>query len=507
MKFFNKNKIISIIGFCVFAVIIFHVFLWVTYLFRPADYNRTNMVGLEQENVDMVYVGGSAAFVYWEPLKAWKDCGYTSYSYATDTIQAENIKAYIEEARKSQNPDLFVIGVRAFQYYSDEQEEAGLRNGTNGMDMTSVSRYRLLKDYFANRNLTEDTDILSYYLDIAKYHTNTANLSSSEAWGLINNNGTSPYKGWKWMDSYAYLDEPVNFETDERAELPENDQNTLIELLEYCQSEKINALFVVCPYWITQEEQAKYNTIGDIITEYGFQYLNANEYYDEMKLDWSTDFYNKNHVNLFGAAKYTDFLEKYISENYSLTDHRGDSDYASWDETYKKFAEDEKTHANIVSNLKNDVEKTYEIQKQMKSARSFTEWEELAEDSRYTLIIAGTGEISWPENIADQKVLDKWNLHEGSSDYIRVMNGQETLDSNDDKGNLETSGVLGIWNDTDYSVSIENKTPIIKVSDKEYTGKEADNIILIFDNNYRQVIGALTLNLDKGTVSISYINE
>ena len=69
------------------------VFFGVTYLFRNTDYSRRHIAGLKQEKVDMVYVGGSAAFVYWQPLKAWNECGYTSYNYATDSIPAESIKS------------------------------------------------------------------------------------------------------------------------------------------------------------------------------------------------------------------------------------------------------------------------------------------------------------------------------------------------------------------------------------------------------------------------------
>ena len=168
MKKIDRQRVISFLGFCIFVGIIVQVFFGVTYFFRNTDDDRRHIAGLRQEKVDMVYVGGSAAFVYWQPLKAWNECGYTSYNYATNSIPAESIKAYIEEARKLQNPELFVVGIRAFQYYSDEPAEQGVRNGTDSMDMTSLSRYKILNEYFRNREIPEDTDVLSYYLDIAK---------------------------------------------------------------------------------------------------------------------------------------------------------------------------------------------------------------------------------------------------------------------------------------------------------------------------------------------------
>lgn len=37
----------------------------------------------------------------------------------------------------------------------------------------------------------------------------------------------------------------------------------------------LNAMFVVCPYAITAEDYAKYNTMRDIVSEYGYDFLNT----------------------------------------------------------------------------------------------------------------------------------------------------------------------------------------------------------------------------------------
>lgn len=74
--------------------------LGATYLFRGHvfGYNdRISVVGIKEEkkdSLDVIYIGGSAAFVYWELMKAYKDCGFTSYDLATNSIQTENILAW-----------------------------------------------------------------------------------------------------------------------------------------------------------------------------------------------------------------------------------------------------------------------------------------------------------------------------------------------------------------------------------------------------------------------------
>lgn len=501
----NKEQILRLIGFIIFIFLIFNIFCKVTYLFRETTWDRNHMVGIKNENLDMVYIGGSAAFVYWQPLKAWNDYGFTSYSYATNAIQAENIKAYIEEARTTQNPALFVIEIRAFQYYSDEHSETselGLRMGTDGMDLTSVARYKLLSDYFSNRIITEDTNVLSYYLDILKYHTNTERLGDSTAWGFINNDGTSPNKGWEWMDFYGYLECPADFNTEERAELPANDVEILTELLEYCKNEDLNVLFVVGPYYITAEEQAQYNTIGDMINAYGFDCLNTNAYYAEMGIDFSTDFYNKNHVNLFGAEKYTQFLETYISEKYSMPDHRGDSAYETWNDDYKRYIQEYDTHAATVTNLRLDVEKGNEYEEEMRSTEDFFEWYKIACDARYKLLISSCTSIGNVDNNAFNKILSEWAFNSLDTAQIRVIQDSQVVYSNNADQALAFDGTAGIWDDISYHITVESGNNRIIINNDEIINTSDGISIVVYDDNYRRVADAITIKYVNGTVQI-----
>ena len=136
-----------------------------------------HVVGIrEEEPLDMIYVVGSAAFVYWEPLKAWNDCGFSSYNLATDTIQAESIKYYIKYALEHHNPRLFVVGVRAFQYYEKEVGgEAGIRNSSDSLDL-GIDRINLVNEYLNNRIIDENIDEFSLYIDIMRYHSNYINI-------------------------------------------------------------------------------------------------------------------------------------------------------------------------------------------------------------------------------------------------------------------------------------------------------------------------------------------
>lgn len=501
---FDKKKAGELAGFILFMLILFWVFCNITYLFRNTEYGRSHIVGIENENLDMVYIGGSAAFVYWQPLKAWNDCGFTSYLYATNNMQAENIKALIEEARKSQSPDLFVIDARPFQYYSDEWEEAGLRNVSDGMDLASVSRVKLISNYLSNRIVTDETDIASYYFDIAKYHTNTANLGNSDAWAFKDNNGKSPNKGWEWVNAYECLETPSNFTTDVRTELDGHGQEILVDLLEYCSKEELNVLFVVCPYYISRSDSEKYNTIRDYVIDYGFDYLNANEYYSEMGIDFSTDFYNINHVNLFGAEKYTEFLERYIDEKYDLPDHREDAEYSSWNEDFQRFQCEKEIHAETVMNLKIDYERGNEIAEQLREADILAEWNMIAQDSRYTLFLVGIGKNVWPQKFSDQKVLSDWQYSEECMTGIRVMSDAQMLASNAIDKASSVEGILDMAGNISYCVSEKDDIATIRIGEKVYFVNEQGINALVLDNNSRLVVETAIIGVEpNGSMLIS----
>ena len=354
---FTKASLKRFVGFVAFIFIATHLLLATAYISRNTSDSRFNIVGIKSENnLDMVYIGGSAAYDYWQPLRAWSDCGFTSYTLATSSIQLECIKSYIQWSEQYQDPDIYVIDARPLQYFMPQEYENGPRNGADSMDFLFPGRFSLLNRYFKYRIIDPDTDVLSYYIDISKYHSNVDNWGSQEAWELIDNERVNHNKGFVWDLEYTYLEEPVGFQTDLRSELSGDHIELLNELFDYSNSLDKEFLFVVCPYVITEQEQQDFNTIEDMIDSRGFEFLNTNEYYDEMGIDFATDFLNGWHVNTFGASKYTVFLGGYICDHYNLPDHRSDPEYSSWNDAATRFFEEDLIYQAQLIQFRRDYE-------------------------------------------------------------------------------------------------------------------------------------------------------
>ena len=126
---------------------------------------------------------------------------------------------------------------------------------------------------------------------------------------------------------------------DEECELPKNNKEVLIDLLDFIKTNNINVLFVIPKTTFWQEQDKELNYATKIINNAGFKVMNFNKIKD-IDLSFATDYYDVNHLNVYGATKYTLYFAKYLKENYNLENHKLYETNNSWDEEYKNFTKE-----------------------------------------------------------------------------------------------------------------------------------------------------------------------
>ena len=101
------------------------------------------------------------------------------------------------------------------------------------------------------------------------------------------------------------------------------------------------------------------NNLEKFAQEEGVEYLDLNQMWKEIGIDWMTDSNDHgDHLNLSGVEKVTTFFGNYFSEKGGLTDHRGDPAFSSWDEeliAYDKLVEE--MEGRSFADVQNDAEK------------------------------------------------------------------------------------------------------------------------------------------------------
>lgn len=503
----RRNRITAIVGTAAFFLIVSVIFIRLSYMMRGNVYNyndRYNVVGIKSEeknSLDVIYVGGSAAFTYFEPLRAFKEYGFASYDLASNTIQAEALLPYIRYARKYQKDAMFVIDARAFQYYSTDGTEAGLRISSDALDF-GINRAKLIEDYLSKRET--DADRVSLHFDIAKYHTSETAFKSVESWNLSENSYLNNSKGFWGLNTWGFFEEP-SLAVSGKMALEDGAEETLRELASYLSENNVKALFVVCPYVIGEEDYMKYNTVKDIVAEYGLDFLNSNDYYGEMGIDFATDMANVNHTNVLGADKYTDYLGKYLCNNYSLPDRRNDSAYAEWlmlEENSEASFEQSRVGVNGTI-----WEANYGtvISESLVNEEDFKTWGLLAEYKSFGLVALGNAaNLQW--SVADRKMLEEIGLGAayGRTSFAGISIGG-TLVACNGQDQYMVSTILGNSNCLVSTVAtVDDETARVQFGESDCVETESSEFcIIVFDNNFRKVIDKVVLyNDEEGNISI-----
>lgn len=294
-----------------------------------ADHNRQRLKGFyleDEQSLDVVVLGASEAYSDFAPGYAYSECGVTGYVFATASNSILNYKSQLKNILSRQNPGVIVIELNGAVYGDEEEDykEANLRNYSDNVPLDGV------KLEWMQQNVKENQ--AEFLFPMLKYHG---------VWTDFPENML--YQKTIWQDrarGYNYLkgilNETAIFKSTQRSmnrilsrsgkskkPLTSTEEQGLRDLLQYCKDQNLkNVVFARFPHIVvrrTFERFERGNTVGDIVAEYGFDYLNFERDYDQTKLNEATDFYNLDHLNVYGQKKFTEYLTDILKQRYSLS--------------------------------------------------------------------------------------------------------------------------------------------------------------------------------------------
>jgi hypothetical protein len=357
MSNMKKNKIRTAGAIAAFLLIFLVLLLAVSYIVRTNGEVKDRFSGFyaeKNDTLDIVMIGSSPVFPYYAAPKLWGETGIAMYPLASNMQRPAAMKYLVEEAEKSQSPELYIFEMRMYtikdEYLRDNM--AYTRGVTDNMKY-SWHRYETVKALVPEK---EVESMLPYYFDIMKYHTNWKMLALPSEWGNMFYHKKSTYKGYVFKDEVGPEPMPEWGQDTGTTPIPEEQEEYLRDLLATVQSMGKDALFIVSPYGESLEEQQMFNYMEEIVTDAGYPFLNMNKYYEEIGIVFEEDFADYgSHTNAVGAEKCTAFLEQYLTEHYAFTDKRGDAVYTSWDKAYEDWqAEMETARQTIKERIENE---------------------------------------------------------------------------------------------------------------------------------------------------------
>ncbi len=322
------KKIIKFIKFIVF-LIIFYI-LW-SIVFKVLWLEKANVGYFYDEpknSIDVVYVGSSNVLAHYNAPLAYDLHGFTVSLLATNAQPFSAIKYLLEESKKYQNPELYVIDIARVGDEFSEDKEGYQRNVIDSLK-NSKNRIDAINGMLKYTDLKKE-DYINYYFSFLLYHNKWKNISKINIVG-----NETLYKGYLFDEGTYKVEKQNEYQwNNEKTRLKQENKEILEDLLDYIKANKLNVLFVV-PSRVFKNV-GSINCAISIIQENGFDVINFNTL-EDFKVDYSKDFYNSAHLNVWGATKYTKYFSEYLKKYYDLPDHRNDELYNSWENEYIRF--------------------------------------------------------------------------------------------------------------------------------------------------------------------------
>ena len=407
MSIKTKKYIVRIFSIILFFTAICMSFVMITYGYRDKlSHSAANIAGFYAEkknSLDVVVLGTSSTFSEFIPMDAYLNYGFTSYNLCTNLMLEESMKYYVKELYKYQNPKLIVVDIAPFIYRhtSKSVEENAIRYNVDAMRL-SLNRKNLIDEIVPDKKSR-----LSYYFDLLFYHENRAMDLQYIFWKKEN-----IYKGYNNLPLGSGYRKEDYVTTDEIITPDETEKANLYALMDELKKHESEVLFIFDPIGNAEgmtEYIKRANGFEQIIRENGFDFLNMTVHKNEIGLDeyldYSVDFM---HYHIFSAKKITNYLSKYIVENYDIPDHRGEKRYSGWDELESEWLEKRVNEEDFIYN--------YFIKSRFKNPNNVYSYF-LGMNSEYI-----TGAIWIPDN---NLVFEDHILSICGDVYNRIMEAQE----------------------------------------------------------------------------------
>lgn len=288
----------------------------------------------EPENsLDVLLVGASSCYRFYSSPELWHDYGIASYNLGTSEQSLSQSYYVLKYALEYQEPQVVVVDLSTGLRLREPYNIARVHQVMDNLKKNAVW-FEMLDVYADEGNRME------FLFPLTLYHSRWKELKETDFIKVgRDNKGISYNLMTEAFDGFQVAPDDY-FE-----EVADEVYDYLGRIETLCQEKNVELLFVISPtHWISYDEEGAkvQGWINTLCADKGFEdhFLNLCDYIDETGLDFSRDYSDGMHVNIAGAMKITDFLGKYLTENYELPDRRSDSAYDGWNISYDGYCQD-----------------------------------------------------------------------------------------------------------------------------------------------------------------------
>ncbi len=472
----SAKNIVRVTAFVLVVAVLLET--WVVW-FKKKSYDGSlmmqNFYEQPENSIDLLCIGSSHTFIDINTGVLWDEYGIPSYILGGSMQPFWNTYYNLREAVKTQTPRLVVLEALACDIEPEIGDHGMIINNVSGM------HWNMNKLESIRASVCDTDGLVDYTLLFEEFHSRYSELDMFDIAADLGDSVRS--ENWKGFYDYLRIEFATRPEINDDIEplaMPNKEEYYYRLIIEYCQEQGIPILVIVSPdAGYNDLARARYLYAADIAEEYGVDFVDFNEYYDEIGLDFSYDFGDIGHLNFLGNRKFTSYLGDYITDNFDMIDRSDDQTglYDSWDENFRynetrvtNFVLSQTTDLHDYISILNTLSDDYEIIVELNDISR------MDADLRTYLNLCG---ISCSRDFDDRRYI----IRRGQSIALEAdENGlyYEVMQSNH-HFSVTTEGVF--FDNSDLTVP-DHPGVCITVYDR-YNQTVADNVSAVFEEVFR----------------------
>ncbi len=271
------------------------------------------------DKYELLFFGTSHGHDAFLPTVLWEEYGYASYNLSSSSATLPMSYWAAVNALDHCQPELLVVDCYRISYPEPAAETSFIHSMMDAIPL-SLNKIRTAYDL-----CSDGAEALELLFPFAIYHSRWSSLDASDfSYEPSIANGSSVFFNVAVPNEKAQTRESLPLTRD----MP--GVAYLEKLVQLCRDRDIELLLTYLPYPAPEEDVMEANGVAELAREWGVNYIN---FLDTDTVDLDTDMYDSfSHLNYSGANKVSRYLGEYISENYALTDRRGEPDYLWMDQ-------------------------------------------------------------------------------------------------------------------------------------------------------------------------------
>ena len=260
---------------------------------------------LPENSVDVLVLGSSHAYVDIDPAILYEKQGITAYNLCASMQPMWNTYYTLKEALNYQTPKLIVLDLYRMVDEFDYAKESKLIKSTFGM-RPSRNKMNAIRESLPKERQDE---AWLYFLEFPCYHGRYDEVTWADfSW---KKQYDASYRGNITLDEVQPMERPALSGVTEKIPVTEKTEHYFREILSLAKERQIPVLLILTPYCMNEDDKKVFLSVEDIIAEYdgeNVNYIDFNQYYDEIGIDFETDFADYDHLNRKGMTKFSAYL-------------------------------------------------------------------------------------------------------------------------------------------------------------------------------------------------------